>query len=233
MTSYDARRRLICAAHREKGDSVCDNSRTVSRAEVETRVLEGIRHRLLAPAAVAAYVRIYHQAWSEKQAANTAAVAPVARRLGELTRGIERLVDAICDGTATAAMKQRLVDQEAEKLELEARLAVLQREAPPPVRLHPMAAERYAERIAQLQLALADRSTRDDGVSEELIAAARGLIDRVTIQSTGPGRDAPVKITLHGTLAAFLRPPGAAEAAPPSLYKVVAGGGIEPPTCGL
>ena len=54
----------------------------------------------------------------------------------------------------------------------------------------------------------------------------------MTNDATGKGKDAPVKITLHGTLACFLRPRDG-EAAPEGVYKVVAGGGIEPPTCGL
>lgn len=38
-------------------------------------------------------------------------------------------------------------------------------------------------------------------------------------------------LALYGTLAAFIRQPD--NHPQPGLYKVVAGGGIEPPTCGL
>src|SRR5690606_7676691 len=56
MTAFNSRGRLICAARREKGAAACSNDRSVSRAEVESRVLEGLRSRLLSPAAVKAYV---------------------------------------------------------------------------------------------------------------------------------------------------------------------------------
>ena len=229
MTAFNSRGRLICVARREKGPAACTNDRSVPRAEIDARVLEGLRTRLLSPAAVKAYVRLYHEAWRAKQAASTSAIAPLRKRLGELSRGIERLVDAICDGTASPAMRQRLMDQEAEKAEIEARLAQAERDAPPPITLHPKAAERYAERIGQLQAVLSADGGLNDPKWQAVAETVRELVVRIDVRAIG--NDGEVMINLHGTLAAFVRPRENEPA--PRLFKTVAGGGIEPPTCGL
>ncbi|CAN5889140.1 recombinase family protein [soil metagenome] len=233
MTAYNSRGALICAARREKGMTACGNFRSVPRAEVEARVLEGLRTRLLAPAAVKAYVQAYHRAWAAKQAASTSQVAPLRRRVAELDRAIDRLVDAICDGTATPKTKQRLVEQEAEKARVEIQLARAEAGAPPPLTLHPKAADLYATRIAALQASLAKHGKIDGEISTELIDSVRGLVDRIEVRAIGHERPAPVMIQLHGTLAAFLKPSAGDQGDLPGLYKVVAGGGLEPPTCGL
>lgn len=49
---------LSCAAYREKGS--CDNGRTIRVCELEQRVLEGIKRRLLAPDAIAGFLAEYH-----------------------------------------------------------------------------------------------------------------------------------------------------------------------------
>jgi hypothetical protein len=229
MTAFNSRGRLICVARREKGPAACGNDRSVPRAELETRVLEGLRTRLLSPTAVKAYVRLYHRIWQEEQAAATSAIVPMRKRLGELGRQVERLVDRICEGTDTPQTNQRLRDLEAEKAELEARLANAERAAPPPVTIHPRTGERYAERIAELRQVLdATGGKLDDPKWQTVAEGLRELVVRIDVHTSPDGE---VKIEMLGTLAAFLRP--RENEAEPRLFKTVAGGGIEPPTCGL
>lgn len=225
-TAY-GRGRLICAGHREKGASYCANRRTVNREEVEVRVLEGLRTRLLTPAAVAAYVRLYHAAWTRQEAERSDRRAPMERRHAELSRSIERIVDAICDGTATDAMKARLVAMEREKADLAAQLA---QDAPPaPTTLHPKAADAFAAQVARLR----DRLTAVElGEDRKLLDAVRGLVEQITIAPKGDHYGGPVDITLHGRLALFLEPPAtAAQTENRSGGVLVAGGGyIHSPT---
>ncbi len=234
-TSY-SKRTLVCAAHREKGDSICANARRVSREAVETRVLAGLQTRLLTPEATAAYVRAYHAAWEAEARADRDRRAPLMRRLGELERSIERLVDAICDGSASPAMRQRLAAQEAEKAEVAAKLDSLAGEAPPPVTLHPRAAEAYAAQVTALRALLSAISADPDlaAANRNLIDAVRGLVDRIEIHPRGASKrgEADFDLTLHGNLAVLLEPvPDQPNTLRGGL--VVAGGGIEPPTCGL
>lgn len=228
MTAFNSRGRLICTARREKGPAVCGNDRSVDRGEVERRVLEGLRARLLSPEAVKAYVRLYHEAWQAEQAAATASIAPLRKRIGELSRSIVRLVDKICDGTDTPETNRRLVDEEEEKARLELALAQAEAEAPPPLTLHPKAAEMYADRIAKLQSAIRENSAINSPDWLTVIEGVRDLVVRIEVGVDYAGE---LKVSLSGTLAAFMQPQENEK--PPRLYKVVAGGGIEPPTCGL
>ncbi len=223
--------RLICAAHREKGDTVCANRRTLARAEIEERVLRGLQDRLLSPEAVAAYVRAYHAAWADHARAQADMRAPLEQRIASLGRSIERLVDAVCDGQASAAMMARLKAQEAEIEEARAQLAEIATAAPPPVTLHPNAGATYARLVEQLQANLSRMSAAPDVADRAVIEAVRALVQRIEIFPESDDRGAPVEIVLHGDLARFMSPePGVATLRG---SKVVAGGGIEPPTCGL
>lgn len=51
--------RYGCATRRSKG--TCDNNATVSRQEIEARVLEGLKERLLAPELVREFVRSFQE----------------------------------------------------------------------------------------------------------------------------------------------------------------------------
>jgi hypothetical protein len=178
--------------------------------------------------ALAGLRQMYHEAWETEQAASTATIAPMRKRIAELSRSIVRLVDKICDGTDTPETNRRLMDEEAEKARLEVSLARAEAEAPPPLTLHPKAAELYAGRIAGLQDALKEKAGTDSPDWQAVIESARDLVVRIEVSADAAGA---VNVDMLGTLAAFLRP--AENETPPRLYKVVAGGGIEPPTCGL
>jgi site-specific DNA recombinase len=226
--------RLICAARRERGPTACSNGRTVKRSDVEQRILEGLRDRLLAPEAVAAYVRAYHQRWARNRALQADRTAPLQRRLGELGRGITRAVDAIVEGAASPAIKARLAELEAEKVDVEAQLAEIAADGEPPMELHPNAAQAYARSIEQLQARLALASSAEATPADRrLVDVARGLVQSIDIVPRSQARGGPVDLVLKGTLALFLTRPGEEQPAYECGRALVAGGGIEPPTCGL
>lgn len=199
--------RLMCAAHRERGDTACANSRTVSRAEVEARVLYGLKEKLLAPDLVEAYVSAYRQ----RMAANKASAAdrrrPIERRLAEVERRIERGVEAILDGTATDRIKASLKALEAEAAELKAQLAEEDaRDAAPTVELHPQAPAQYRRRIEQLQAALDKATAEDLDSAGDLVEVVRGLVIGIEIRPNPAWPKGPVEINVVGDLARFLKP---------------------------
>ncbi len=67
--------------------------------------------------------------------------------LGKVRHKIERLIDALTDGTPAIAVTGRLRELEQRRLTLEAELATS--EAPAP-RLHPNLAEIYRQKVAGL-----------------------------------------------------------------------------------
>lgn len=226
--------RMTCAGYRAKGESGCTNRRQVQRSHIEQRVLQGLRTRLLAPEAVAAYVRAYHAEWERRTAQVRDQRQPLERKLAEVGRATARCVDAIVTGAAPATvMGEKLRTLEAQKAELTAAIAALDATPEPPVRLHPRAAEAYARQIEDLQTRLAE-AARDFGSlpsERNLLDAARGLIDRVDIEPEYDEPRSPVRITLHGQLARFMET--SSSPSPQWGSAMVAGGGIEPPTCGL
>lgn len=234
--------RLICAAHREGGDAVCDNRRTLSRAAIETRILDGLQGRLLAPEAVAAYVRVFHRRWAERAAQDAQQLAPLERREAELSRAIGRIVDAVADGSAGKHLVAKLAELEAEHDAATQRLAEARAnaQAPPAVTLHPRAAEQYAAQVRELQARLGSINKDSPPADRRLIDAIRALVTRIVITPKSQDRGAEVGIVIEGDLARFITEPavtssgwGASTEAPECRGKVVAGGGIEPPTCGL
>jgi hypothetical protein len=88
--------------------------------------------------------------------------------------------------------------------ELEAERRALLAQMPPgresdAIALHPNAAERYKQKVADVHAAL----KKGDSASREAIALVRGLIERITITPTP--RDKPPKLELIGNLAALMR----------------------------
>ncbi|WP_354668947.1 recombinase family protein [Caulobacter sp. RL271] len=227
IISIDARR-MKCSTAKHRGPAACDNGRVMRRNEIEQRILDGLRSQLLTPEATAAYVRAYHAAWAAKAGQRRDRRGPIQKRLAEVERSITRIVDAICNGSDTPAMTARLKDLEAEKATLTVDLQTIGPDEP--VQLHPRAAELYAKRVEVLQARLGQIGPKPTFKDRQLMDAVRALADRITLTPISKEKWAHVKIDVQGDLAQFLHP----VTEPPSVgFRLVAGGGIEPPTCGL
>lgn len=102
-------------------------------------------------------------------------------------------------------------------------------QAPQPVAIHPAAADHYARMVADLEANLPETARGNTEAARRTKDAVRGLIDRVLINPVSDERGAELDITVEGTLRDLLteRSKNARSGA------VVAGGGLEPPTCGL
>jgi site-specific DNA recombinase len=141
-----------CATHRSKG--TCANHHRIRREELERRVLDGLKHRLLAPELVEQFARDFQQEVNRQAAELNQSRAQDQGRLEAVRRKIASMIRAIEDGLYQPSMKGRMAELEAEKAALEERLAT----APelPKVRLHPNLAGMYRQRVAALEQALAE-----------------------------------------------------------------------------
>ncbi|WP_370868436.1 recombinase family protein [Phenylobacterium sp.] len=220
--------KLVCATYREKG--TCTNRRTPQRSAVEAAALAGLRDQLLSPEAVARYVRSYHHAARARRSDLTSRKTPLERRLAEARRGAGRIVSAIERGIANLAMEARLMELEGEAQGIEAQLAQLADEQPP-FELHPRAAEAYAAVVSQLEDTLRDSVAGETPAQRRLVDEIRGLIERIDIVPLTQERGGPMDLVIHGALSRFAG--GLEHHGNPGLGAVVAGGGLEPPTCGL
>jgi hypothetical protein len=113
---------------------------------------------------------------------------------------------------------------------IDATLLELSEEPSAPI-LHPKAAENYASMVGRLQETLGDMTLGETRAERQLVDAARGLIEKIVIMPVTQERGGPIDIVLHGTLARFMGEPE--QPGNFGLGRVVAGGGLEPPTCGL
>ncbi|CEF48494.1 unnamed protein product [uncultured bacterium] len=186
--------RYGCATRRAKG--TCGNDRTITRQRIESRVLGGLKDKLMAPELVAEFIRAFQEEFNA--AAKTAAARGDERKreAAAVERKIEGIMTAIEDGMYTPALKDRMKALETRKAEIMAIMGSA--EAPSVVRLHPNASEVYRRKVAELELAL-----NDDSIKAEAGEILRSLIDRVVLTPTAEAPDG-IDAQLHGDLAAVL-----------------------------
>ena len=187
-----AQDRYGCAARRSKG--TCDNNVTVSRQEIEERVLGGLKEKLLAPELVREFIRAFQEEANRATAECEQQFRADRQQLESIKRKIAGIVAAIEEGDYSRALSLRLADLERQQELLEFRLGEA---APSPVRLHPRLAELYAKKIQQLEEALNDPAIRTEAAD-----VLRSLIDRIELRPGAAGQC--ISATLHGDLAQIL-----------------------------
>ena len=185
--------RYGCAALKQKG--TCDNGRTISRREIEARVLDGLKERLLAPDLVAEFMKAMQDELASLRRERKANDTKRARKLGEIDRKISGMMRAIEDGLYEPSMKDRLKALQNERMALdidgaetaEAELTILS---------YPNLPKLYRRKVEQLEAVL---EGTDCAQAIDLI---RSMIARIDLRPRegAKGLDA----ILHGDLAAIL-----------------------------
>jgi hypothetical protein len=168
---------LACSAAR--GQGTCTNRKGVRRSPLEELILAGLRQRLMAPEMVEEFVTAYHEEVNRHRREATATRTAKERDLAEVTRKLDKLIEALIEGYRAPGLQQKLDDLEARKAALEQDLAA---DPPPPVRLHPNLAQVYRAKVERLHEALADPGLRDEALN-----ILRGLIERVVIHPAEDG----------------------------------------------
>lgn len=166
---------LACGTYREAG--TCTNNRTITVPQLESRVLGGIKAQLLSPAVVTEFLKVYQAERRRLRAESAGRRDELAAKAAKLNRQVNNLVDAIAEGTASAAMKARLIELEREKDASESELAaIVAAEAADAsvVELHPAAVDEYRRRMQALEAAL----TTDEPARLEAMAALLLVSDR-------------------------------------------------------
>jgi hypothetical protein len=158
-------------------------------------VLDGLKHRLLAPDLVEQFARDFQEEVNRQAAELNQSRAQDEGQLEAVRRKIGSMIRAIEDGLYQPSMKGRMANLEAEKATLEERLAA----APelPKVRLHPNLAGMYRQKVAALEQALADPS-----IKAEAAEIVRSQIEQITLT---PGEDGGLEVELYGDLARILQ----------------------------
>jgi site-specific DNA recombinase len=216
--------RYGCSGHRNRGN--CVNRLAIRRDELEERVLRGLKEKLLAPELVAEFIRAFHEEVNSKNREAESIYDASRRELAQTSRKIESVMAAIEAGIYTTTTRDRLVELEQRKAELEA-----VRSVPPAPRIHPKLSEIYREKVSRLADALNEPNTRGEAGQ-----ALRTLID--VIRLTPTAENTRLSAELYGELAGIIAlskgvQPSRTGPDRPARLSLVAGEGFEPPTLGL
>ncbi|MEO3476018.1 recombinase family protein, partial [Roseomonas sp. CAU 1739] len=188
---------LGCGAAR--ASQGCTNQRLVRRPKLEAQVLEVLGNRLMRPDLVAAFCTEFIAEWNRMAAEASSGIDVRRRELKVIERKIENILEAIADGLKASGIQQKLSELEARRNELHE--ASAEASTAPPA-LHPNLAQTYAERVAELRRGI------DAGQGQDVLEAARALIDKVIV-TPGDDPDDPPGIELVGQLMAMLKAAGA------------------------
>ena len=187
---------LRCSGRVNSG--ICNQSRTVTMAEIEERVLGALRQNLLASKVVAASVENYRQERMRLAEQRRKSQGRAQGELAEVVRKINRMLKMVEDGHAEPAIAgPRLNELAAERRKLEE--AVANEPINKVIEIFPNAAERYAAIVAEIHKALANGKTGD----LEAVALVRALIRRIVVRSTPAPQ--PLEIEVEGTLAILMK----------------------------
>ncbi len=211
--------RMGCSGRKEARG--CTTARNIRIDVLERETLDGLRRTLLAPAAITAYVRQYHEVRKKLQDGERRDGRSLARRIADIEGRIQRLVKAIAAGTDTPAMHKELLAAEAELAGAQQR----RQDEDQVIDLTPNLPDLYRRQVAALAEELQAPELRP-----RAIALLRDLIDRLVLH-TGPGRR--FSLEMHGHLAGIARFARGEEPrstlVPKVLLSLAEGGGFEPP----
>ncbi len=157
-------------------------------------MLDGLKHRLLAPELVEEFAGTFHDEVNRLAAEQVQGRAEDEGQLEAVRRKIASMIRAIEDALYQPSMKARMAELEAERVELEERLSA----APelPKVRLHPNLAGMYRQKVAALEQALADPE-----IKAEATEIVRSQIEQITLT---PNAEDGLDVHLYGDLALML-----------------------------
>lgn len=218
--------RIRCTASIESG--TCSHGRKYYVEAIEALTVEGLKGELRKPRMIAEYVATYQAERKRLASDATNRRIRLEKRLGEIDREIDRLVDAIATGSApAAAVGKRLMSLEADQLNVKNELDQEALDADV-VALHPAAITRYLAQIEGLSNALTVGGDISVGSPAK---AFRELVESVVVYPVAPRE--PLQIEIKGYLAELTDDRGLKPACRLSGGSVVAEEGLEPPTRGL
>ena len=150
--------------------------------------------------------RLADRGGNRLQATRAAGRADLEKELKQVSTDHKKLVDAIIAGVPADQVKDRMIELDARRKDLERQLAASP--APDPIRIHPGMATTYRARIGQLIAGLSENDRM-----EEAKEALRALVEKVELvpvppEESGSGKSdgrPGLAIHLHGALASLLR----------------------------
>ena len=220
------RERYSCSAKRERGS--CSNPVGIKVADLEDRVLDGLREILLGRQdLIDEFATAYRAEVERLRRSRTNEDARLRKELARVQRGIDRCLAFITDGDGDpGAVRDSLSELQNRKRALAGELKRAGSDTN--VDIHPNVAEHYRRKVTELSNLLTDEATRPQAMEN-----IRSLIDRIEVHK-GEKRGSP-NVILVGALASILeyassQTETAASIGDGGRVLVVVGAGFEPAT---
>ena len=216
--------RYYCSARREKG--TCKADRGIGAAELELRVLNGLRDILLGnERLIDEFTAEFKRELARLRKEGNASKGRLLKELQDVGRGIKRCLDFITGGDGDpGSVRDQLRSLEARKRDIDADLTAQQDNVE--IVIHPNLPELYRKKVGRLQQALQYETTRP-----QVVETIRSLVDRIEIlPGEARGR---CEVTIVGALAqilAFAQKTTATSTGGGGTSLMVAGVGFEPTT---
>ncbi|GGB09893.1 resolvase [Brucella endophytica] len=205
-----------CSTARNKG--TCDNRVNIRREELETRVLNALRNRMLDPEIFAEFCGAYTRAMNRLRMEARANIDAAQAEIEKIGREEGRLMDLyLKEAISIEAVKERGDQLKLRKAELKTFLETA--DEPPPL-LHPNMALQYRKRVQQLYETLQHNSEEK---RMEAADAIRSLVDDIVLTPVEGRIEIDVRGDLAGILALSVKSKNPAAGATGSQVKMVAG----------
>ncbi len=189
------RERYYCSAKRERG--TCDSTVGIKAAEIEDRVLTGLKDILLGNEdLIEAFVTEFKAEVARLHKQRGTRERQVQKDLNKVSTAIKRCLTFITEGDGDPGLvRDELRDLEVRKRDLERTINAVHEEQS--VELHPNMADLYHKKVTELQSLLTDETARPQAM--ELI---RSMIEHIEVHA-GKERGKP-DVILVGALAQIL-----------------------------
>ena len=218
--------------NRNRSKATCPNGHKVKRKDLEQRVIDALRHRLMTPEMIEGAVADM-RAWHAEQSASAGArQADVDAKLRRTEAHIDKIINAIAEIGHSPALLSKLSALEADKAKLVEDLAAAAAAAVPLPPLHVGMVRMMYAKLVEKHLLEVYALPEAQAARESL----RRLIDRIVV--TPKADDTGADVTLHGAFTGVLEVLGMigqpVESKSPSAgteglsSSVVAGAGFEP-----
>ena len=182
--------RYGCANRKNRGS--CHNSKTIKRQDIEKRVLSGLKHKLLEPKALSKFIDEYVSQLKKLEKASEFEQKGIRQELKKIDKRLSAILHAIEQGVVTDTTHNRMLELEAQKLELSENLEEEIEHPKPDNEMTSL----YQEKVKDLSTAIYEPEIRNAAMN-----ALRPLIDRITLKPTNLDE---VKAELYGNIAAMV-----------------------------
>lgn len=203
--------RYRCSRNRSK--STCPNDIQIKRADLESRVADALRHRMMASDTVEAMLRKINSLHAEEAGQAETVRTSLAAKLRSLDSQIDNITDILAEGRKSPALLSKLERLEADRAKVATEIADIDASAGLP--FPPLDAEKvtaaYKLLMDEIRLLLTPDATSDkEEQLSPLRELVRSMIERITVQ---PNEDGDALILFEGSFTGALAAAGVVELA--------------------